>query len=213
MEEFCGRIDEALRDYGTIRAVADTLHVKPIFVCAAGLIFVLGFFLYGIGGHFICTVVGVAYPAFESFKVLEVEDEQVMNFWLTYWVVFSTVTLCEHISYYFLVWFPFYYPLKLGLLLWLFLPSSRGAIHIYRLVVHPILERNRPRIDSAIDESTTRLKKTIKDIPSIRKGAFVAGANGIGRLRKAMNDSSNSVKEEDGDAIRPEELFKERKVA
>ena len=51
--------------------------------------------------------------------------------WLTYWVVYSFFTLLEHFRTVLLFWFPFYFSIKLGLLIWMMLPGQRGALWIY----------------------------------------------------------------------------------
>ena len=42
-----------------------------------------------------------------------------MQFWLTYWIVVAAITSFECLLYYVVVWVPFYYPLKLGTLMYL----------------------------------------------------------------------------------------------
>merc|ERR1719297_731226 len=71
----------------SIRAVAEKLGLKPLFVAAVISFGVLAFTFYGVGGQLLCTALGFLYPAFESFKAVESSDSVAMQFWLMYWVV------------------------------------------------------------------------------------------------------------------------------
>ena len=58
---------------------------------------------------------------------------------LTYWVVFGAFTVFEEfLSLHYM--FKSYYALKLGFLLWLFLPSCKGAEIVYKQLLLPNLE-------------------------------------------------------------------------
>jgi len=153
----------------------------------------------------VCTVFGVIYPAFESFKAVEefanLQDPSEvyvkaagMQFWLTYWVVAAAVTSFEYLFYYILVWIPFYYPFKLFALLWFYLPASRGANHVYHWCVAPSLRRNRGRIDATLVESSRKLQEsgaklrkgaTQKALASASK-AMWTGVSGVAMLKNGL---------------------------
>ena len=44
-----------------------------------------------------------------------------------YWVCYASFTVLEAFVDYILFWIPFYYALKIVFLMWLFLPTTRGA--------------------------------------------------------------------------------------
>jgi receptor expression-enhancing protein 5/6 len=66
-----------------------------------------------------------------SFHALESnglgDDQQ----WLTYWVVFGLFNMINQFAGFILLFIPFYYVLKLAVLIWLFLPKSQGATWVY----------------------------------------------------------------------------------
>jgi len=95
--------------------------------------------------------IGTLYPAYESFKA--VKDRNVKEYvkWMTYWIVYSLVCLVEEFTDVFVSWLPFYYELKICLLLWLISPTTRGASVLYRGLVHPTLVSKEDEIDEFLE--------------------------------------------------------------
>ena len=72
---------------------------------------------------------------------------------MTYWIVFSVMTLAEQVTDIFLsFWFPFYYALKILLLAWLLSPSTKGSTFLYRQVIHPALTKREEDIDDFVQK-------------------------------------------------------------
>lgn len=140
---------------------ANLLGVQPMVVVSAGLLWSLGFLLWGFTGELVCTVVGLLYPMYASFKALEDlhqdHDQEEANTWLTYWVTYAAMTLAESVFYRVLVWLPFYHIMRLVFIVWLFLPATRGARWIYRFLLGPLLRRYRPRLDAALVQSKEQI--------------------------------------------------------
>ena len=111
--------------------------------------------------------VGTLYPAYCSFKAVKTKNIKVQLgfsyqmkriyskeyvYWMTYWIVFSLITMCEEVTdLVFSPWFPFYYELKMLFLLWLVSPSTRGSVIIYTKIVHPLLVSKEEMIDRMMD--------------------------------------------------------------
>lgn len=67
--------------------------------------------------------------------------------WIMYWIVFAFFTCCETFTDIFLSWFPFYYELKVVIVIWLLSPVTEGSSVLYRNFVHPMLfKREKVRI-------------------------------------------------------------------
>ncbi|XP_031092156.1 HVA22-like protein f isoform X2 [Ipomoea triloba] len=75
------------------------------------------------------------YPLYASMRAIEspstLDDQQ----WLTYWVLYSFITLFELSFWQVLQWFPFWTFIKLVFCLWLVLPIFNGAAYIYEKYV------------------------------------------------------------------------------
>lgn len=71
------------------------------------------------------------YPLYASMRAIEspspLDDQQ----WLTYWVLYSLMTLFELSFYRVLQWFPLWPYMKLLCCIWLVLPIFNGAAYIY----------------------------------------------------------------------------------
>ncbi|KAK1321155.1 HVA22-like protein f [Acorus calamus] len=71
------------------------------------------------------------YPLYASIRAIETPSSLDDQQWLTYWVLYSLITLFELSCYKFLAWFPLWPYMKLVFCLWLVLPIFNGAAYIY----------------------------------------------------------------------------------
>ncbi|RWR78400.1 HVA22-like protein a [Cinnamomum micranthum f. kanehirae] len=82
-------------------------------------------------------LVTLAYPLYASIKAIEskshVDDQQ----WLTYWVLYSLITLFELTFAKVIEWFPIWPYAKLIATCWLVLPYFNGAAYVYEHYVRP----------------------------------------------------------------------------
>jgi len=197
------RFDAELGTVPVIQAIAEALNVTPLTVAMLASFAFLAFLLYGFGGQLVCMLLGVAYPAFESFKVVEafanMSDQTdlytkaaSLQFWLTYWIVVAVLATGEYFFYFALQWFPFYFPIKLLFLFWLFNPVTRGANHVYNWFVSPLLRRNRDKIDLALKESGRTITESGRKLHKQLSGAAL---NAVGSsVGTALVQGSNSAK-------------------
>ncbi|XP_062170699.1 HVA22-like protein a [Alnus glutinosa] len=83
-------------------------------------------------------VVSLVYPLYASVRAIEtkspVDDQQ----WLTYWVLYSMITLFELTLVKVLEWIPFWPYAKLILVCWLVIPYFSGAAFVYEHYVRPL---------------------------------------------------------------------------
>ena len=89
------------------------------------------FVFFGIGQAILTTLLGVAYPVFMSFHSLESDGKSDDRQWLTYWVVFGLFNMVDQFAGFVLHFIPFYYVLKLTVLVLLFHPKTTGATWVY----------------------------------------------------------------------------------
>jgi len=102
----------------------------------------------------VILVFGTLYPAFASYKAVKTKDIREYVKWMMYWIVFAFFTCMETVTDLFLAWFPFYYEVKILLVVWLLSPATRGSSILYKKFVHPWLERNEEEIERYIERAS-----------------------------------------------------------
>ena len=94
---------------------------------------------------------GVLYPSYASYKAVRTRNAREYVKWMMYWIVFASFSLFETFSDIFIAsWFPFYYEVKILILIWLIFPvsgESLGSTIIYQKIVHPCLMNREDEID------------------------------------------------------------------
>lgn len=81
------------------------------------VVFMVFYLLIGYGTLLLSNVIGFLYPAYASIKAVESSGKDDDTKWLTYWVVFSFITLIEFPAEIILQWIPYYSLIKVSLLL------------------------------------------------------------------------------------------------
>ena len=74
-----------------------------------------------------------------SFKAIDSSNGADDTQWLTYWVVFSFVSIIENIAGFLTDFIPFYFPLKVAFFVWLYHPKFLGAGMVYSQVIKPFV--------------------------------------------------------------------------
>ncbi|KAF4986408.1 hypothetical protein FDECE_15970, partial [Fusarium decemcellulare] len=103
------------------------------------------------------SVASFLFPIFASYKALKTHDPAQLTPWLMYWVVLSCCLLVESWVWFIVSWIPLYGYFRLLFLLYLILPQTQGARHLYEERVHPWLEENETQIDDFIARAHERL--------------------------------------------------------
>jgi len=96
----------------------------------------------------VILVCGILYPAYKSFKAVRLKDAKEYMKWMMYWIAFALFCIAETFADVFIsFWFPFYFELKIILILWLVSPWTKGATILYRKWIHPTLMKHEEEID------------------------------------------------------------------
>merc|ERR1712167_123576 len=118
--------------------MGETTTNQPKAIIAGTIaIFALLVFLFLCPPPLVFSFVGCAYPMYASLKMLADENKEDTAMWITYWCVFTTFKLIMGPLDFVLSFLPFYFYLKLALLVWLFSPNLKGANVVYEKVVQP----------------------------------------------------------------------------
>ncbi|CAM9268431.1 unnamed protein product, partial [Phaeothamnion confervicola] len=105
------------------------------YLVAGTLIVVALCLISGFGAYTICQLTGFLYPAYQSLKAIESAGKEDDTQWLTYWLTFATLNIIEALLSFITDAIPFYFVLKVFFLIWLFLPTTRGAEKMYKNVL------------------------------------------------------------------------------
>lgn len=86
-----------------------------------------------------------------------------MVFYLQYWTTFAFILYLESFAEWFLYWIPMWHLLKIGLTVWLFHPSWRGAAKVYEGALAPQLRNARPTIDAMLVKAGSRVSQALRN--------------------------------------------------
>ncbi|KAF9579129.1 receptor accessory protein 4 [Lunasporangiospora selenospora] len=90
---------------------------------------------------------------YASFKAVNSGDSRRLMAWLMYWVVMGLFTAAEFVLDMFIFWLPFYYEIKMLVVLWMMLPQTQGSIFLYESFVEPYLLKHEDEIDQALKDA------------------------------------------------------------
>ncbi|XP_065156536.1 uncharacterized protein [Atheta coriaria] len=111
---------------------------------------------------------------------------------MMYWIVFALFTCAETITDVFLSWFPFYYEIKIILVIWLLSPATKGSSFLYRKFVHPMLSSREQEIDEYISKAKEQSYKQVLDIGqkgvnALMQTALKGGGGLVNQIRKSYS--------------------------
>ncbi|KAF4531459.1 hypothetical protein B566_EDAN004230 [Ephemera danica] len=87
--------------------------------------------------------------------------------WMMYWIVFALFTCIETFSDVLLsFWVPFYYEMKVVIVIWLLSPATKGSSLLYRKFVHPTLTEREREIDEYLAKMKERSYSTMLELGS-----------------------------------------------
>lgn len=97
------------------------------------------------------------YPAYQTFKALDGKDKEARIHLLRYWAVFAAFSSVEFYTDMLIAWLPFYYELKMLILLYLSIPVTKGSATVYEMHMKPWLRAHQEEIDEAIAQARSSI--------------------------------------------------------
>jgi receptor expression-enhancing protein 5/6 len=101
------------------------------------------------------------YPLYASIMAIESPYKEDDQLWLTYWVLYSFVTLLELVAAPVFRWIPLWSTIKLLVASWLVLPEFRGGIIIYEHFVKPYSSGTVQNGDAKLTDSQRKILASI----------------------------------------------------
>mmetsp|Transcript_13753 Transcript_13753/g.25910 ORF Transcript_13753/g.25910 Transcript_13753/m.25910 type:complete len:172 (-) Transcript_13753:264-779(-) len=128
-----------LTQYEKLKAIEKQTGYSKVYFFLLGFT-VISSIIYGLGGSKLVTdLVSFIYPAYMSFKAIDSSNAAEHTQWLTYWVVFSFMTIVENICGFITDFIPFYFFIKVAFFIWLYHPKFMGAGLVYTEVIKPFV--------------------------------------------------------------------------
>ncbi|XP_014220218.1 nucleolar and coiled-body phosphoprotein 1-like isoform X2 [Trichogramma pretiosum] len=150
---------------------------------------------------------GTLYPAYASYKAVRTKNVKEYVKWMMYWIVFALFTCAETFTdVFFSFWFPFYYEIKIILVLWLLSPATKGSSILYRRFVHPALCKRESEIDEALARATEQGYSAVLQLGSkgvnyattvLMQTAIKGGGGLVQHLKKSYSLSDLTGENED----------------
>lgn len=97
------------------------------------------------------------YPAYQTFKALDGKDKEARAQLLRYWAVFAAFASVEFYTDMLISWVPFYYEMKMLILLYLSIPFTKGSATLYEMHMKPWLRAHQAEIDEAIAQARSSI--------------------------------------------------------
>jgi receptor expression-enhancing protein 5/6 len=141
----------ALASFDILNQLEEKSKVPKAAIVVGGGLVTAGILWALFGPGLLTNLIGFVFPTWASFKAIESPDKDDDTQWLTYWVVFSFLSIPETFADVLEGYITLYYPFKFAFLVWLFAPQTRGADWIYKNGLRKFLLTNESRIDQAAE--------------------------------------------------------------
>lgn len=161
--QYESQLDKELAKMPQLVQLEEQTGVKKTYIVGGVALLIFSMIFFNLAGGLLTNLIGFAYPAYASFKAIESHAKDDDTQWLTYWTVFGCFSIVEYFADILVYWIPFYYMLKTFTLLWLYLPTFRGAEYVYHSFVRPYLMVHQQEIDSTFGEVRTKTESAIKE--------------------------------------------------
>jgi len=145
--------------------------------------------LFSFTSRIVSALAAFLYPGYASYKTLSQRpaSEAELERWLMYWSVLGCIVGVEYLAEWLVSWIPLYTTMKALFLLYLALPQTQGATHVYNVYLRPFFATHEQQIDRAIAEIRVRVYRFLQEkaraIWAALIGALAPGAQGVAAMQ------------------------------
>ncbi|KAH9568745.1 hypothetical protein CY35_03G093400 [Sphagnum magellanicum] len=144
-------------------------------------------------------VVTLLYPLYASIKAIESPFKEDDQQWLTYWVIYSFITLLELGAGPVFAWIPLWSTIKLVFAAWLVLPQFRGGALVYERYVRPYFYKSGVNLDQKLTDSQRKFLSSLSPQARSSVTEFIDN-NGLDAFDKIMAAANAESRKRRGDS-------------
>ncbi|KAH8958258.1 hypothetical protein BDL97_06G014000 [Sphagnum fallax] len=135
------------------------------------------------------------YPLYASIKAIKSPFKEDDQLWLTYWVLYSFVSLLELVAAPIFAWIPLWSTIKLAAAAWLVLPQFRGGIIVYEQYVRPYFYSTVQNADAKLTDTQRKFLSSISPEACSSVAQFIndSGSDAFDKIMAASVGSHGSV--------------------
>jgi len=159
------------------------------FVAKMGWLYASALRSYSLSG----PVMMLLYPLYASIMAIESPYKEDDQQWLTYWVLYSLVSLMELAAGPVIAWIPFYSTAKLLIASWLVLPQFRGGVILYEKFVRPYLNAHTKSTGGQLTDGDRKFLGSISPAGQEAAAAFIR-ENGVAQFDALLRTETENIK-------------------
>ncbi|KAJ2703467.1 ER membrane protein DP1/Yop1 [Coemansia sp. IMI 203386] len=164
--------DRHLSNVGLANTFQAKTGVPKVYGAVGTSVLVFSMVFFNVAAPLLVNLTGFGYAAYATMNAIESPGKEDDVQWLTYWVVYGFLNVAEYFTGFITYWVPFYFVFKLAFVIWLMLPSTRGAEQLYNKGLKTMV--NRMTNASAAAVKTPGAPKTNSTTPASTAAAPAA---------------------------------------
>ena len=198
MEALNQKLDELnteAQQFGILKSLQEKSGVKAVFFILGGVGLALVLVLTGYFAQFLANATGFVYPVYKSIKSLESPQLDDDKQWLTYWTVYGLFVIFDDWSHFITGYLPQYFLIKMIFLIWLFAPTTKGAVLLYNTIIKDLFSKYSKKLDKLFTQVIGESKQLADELKSQATDTNNLGKliNAAGKLEEVVKNQTEEV--------------------
>mmetsp|Transcript_11498 Transcript_11498/g.10165 ORF Transcript_11498/g.10165 Transcript_11498/m.10165 type:complete len:206 (-) Transcript_11498:87-704(-) len=192
------QLNEEAKEVSLLKTIEEKTGVQAIYFIFGAVGVILLFVFSGYFAQFLANATGFVYPAYKSIKSLESPGLDDDKQWLTYWTVYGIFVIFDDWSGFITGYIPQYFLIKMIFLIWLFAPTTKGAVLLYNTLVKDLFSKYSKSLDKIITKIVGESKQLVDEIKT-----KATDPGNIGKVIDAASKFDDVLKKRDTGDISP----------